>query len=84
MKSYDYRNSIEFLRTNVFIDDSDFPFVYSQKVNLDNLDLIGFDKTSSLPFLGGNNKSNKTVHFFLDDYKFDEVWKNPQNKPINY
>ena len=35
--------------------------------------LIGFDKTK----LENTNHLDRMVHFFLYDYKFDRVWKNP-------
>jgi hypothetical protein len=51
------------------------PFVYSQIVNLRGLDLIGFDKTRRIEW--SKKRRAATVHFFLDDYKFDEVWNGP-------
>ena len=35
--------------------------------------LIGFDKTH----LEDNNHLGRMVHFFLYDYRFERVWKNP-------
>ena len=37
--------------------------------------LIGFDKTH----LGDQNHLDRMVHFFLYDYRFERVWKNPDN-----
>ena len=37
--------------------------------------LIGFDKT----YLEDNNHLDRMVHFFLYDYRFERVWKNPDN-----
>jgi len=57
----------------------DMPFVYAQNVQLENIKLIGFNNTK-----GAENASNKikTVHFFLDDYKFDEVWNKPETQLV--
>ena len=38
-----------------------------------DLRLIGFDKTR----LENSNYLDRIVHFFLYDYKFERVWKNP-------
>jgi hypothetical protein len=37
--------------------------------------LIGFDKTH----LEDQNHLDRMVHFFLYDYRFERVWKNPDN-----
>jgi hypothetical protein len=53
------------------------PFVYAQDVQLENLSLIGFNNIKS-----SDSETNKdrTVHFFLDDSKFDEVWNIPERE----
>lgn len=43
--------------------------------DFDDLLLIGFDKTH----LEDNNHLGRMVHFFLYDYRFERVWKNPDN-----
>ena len=43
--------------------------------DFDDLLLIGFDKTH----LEDNNHLDRMVHFFLYDYRFERVWKNPDN-----
>ncbi|MBE6914907.1 MAG: DUF4417 domain-containing protein, partial [Ruminococcaceae bacterium] len=43
--------------------------------DFDELLLIGFDKTH----LEDNNHLDRMVHFFLYDYRFERVWKNPDN-----
>ena len=43
--------------------------------DFDDLLLIGFDKTH----LEDQNHLNRMVHFFLYDYRFERVWKNPDN-----
>ncbi|GHT80941.1 hypothetical protein FACS1894125_0720 [Actinomycetota bacterium] len=66
------RNMVPFL-------DGSNPFIYKQNVDLGDLSLIGYSQTSTLPLLGGGIKKNtKTVHFFLDDYRFEEVWSTPE------
>lgn len=41
----------------------------------ENLLLIGFDRTK----IEDNNNVDRMVHFFLYDYKFERVWKTPDN-----
>lgn len=43
--------------------------------DFDDLLLIGFDKTH----LEDQNHLDRMVHFFLYDYRFERVWKNPDN-----
>ena len=43
--------------------------------DFDDLLLIGFDKTH----LEDQNHLGRMVHFFLYDYRFERVWKNPDN-----
>lgn len=43
--------------------------------DFDDLLLIGFDKTH----LEDNNHLDRMVHFFLYDYRFERVWKNPDS-----
>ncbi len=49
------------------------PKFEAQKDDFDDLRLIGFDKTK----LENTNHLDRMIHFFLYDYKFDRVWKNP-------
>lgn len=46
-----------------------------QPGDFDDLLLIGFDKTH----LEDQNHLNRMVHFFLYDYRFERVWKNPDS-----
>jgi hypothetical protein len=55
----------------------DMPFVYSQEVKLNELSLIGFSNIKSCE---QEFNKKKTVHFFLDDHKFDEVWNRPEQE----
>ena len=76
MKSIDYRNDPLFLRNMFFMTgEFDLPFLYRQSVSLDNLDFISFDHARNPTNV--ESAAKKTVHFFIDDYKFDEVWNNP-------
>ena len=81
MKSQDYRDDYRFMRRNVPFLESEAPFIYKQNVDLEDLQLIGYNQTSTLPVLGGGaQKTAKTVHFFLDDYRFEDVWSDPQRQ----
>ena len=72
MKSVDFRNDPMFLR-NQFARDGTFemPIIKKTKLDLDNIELIGYDKLSE-------GQKEKIVHFFLDDYKFEVLWKDPE------
>ena len=72
MKSEEYRNNPMFLR-NQFSRDGTFeiPRIRKMKLDLDNIELIGYDKLNTM-------ETGKIVHFFLDDYKFDVLWKDPE------
>ena len=72
MKSVDFRNDPMFLR-NQFARDGTFemPVIKKAKLDLDNIELIGYDKLSE-------GQKEKIVHFFLDDYKFEVLWKDPE------
>ena len=60
-----------FLR-NHFIGEGAFemPKIKKEEVDLENIELVGYDKLSS-------SKDNQIVHFFLDDYKFEVMWNDP-------
>ena len=57
----------QFERTGTF----EIPLIHKDEVSLENLSLIGYDKVSS-------GKNDQVVHFFLDDYKFESRWNNPE------
>ena len=76
-ENYKYRTS-PFLLRNQFNGKGKFqiPVVPKFKAREDDftdLRLIGFDKTK----LESNNYLDRIVHFFLYDYKFERVWRNP-------
>jgi len=56
----------------------DMPLVYAQDVILDEISLIGFNNIKSEETTAKGR--SKTVHFFLDDHKFDEVWNKPERE----
>ena len=71
MTSLEFRNDAMFLR-NHFIGEGAFemPKIKKEEVDLENIELVGYDKLSS-------SKDNQIVHFFLDDYKFEVMWNDP-------
>ena len=71
MTSLEFRNDPMFLR-NHFIGEGTFemPKIKKEEVDLENIELVGYDKLSS-------SKNNQIVHFFLDDYKFEVMWNDP-------
>ena len=78
-ENYNYRTSQALLR-NQFPGKGklQIPIIPKFEVkpgDFDDLLLIGFDKTH----LEDNNHLNRMVHFFLYDYRFERVWKNPDN-----
>lgn len=72
MKSEEFRNNPMFLR-NQFKGDGVFeiPIIEKEELKLENVELIGYDKLSE-------NETDKIVHFFLDDYKFEVMWNDPE------
>lgn len=78
-ENYNYRTSQTLLR-NQFPGEGKLkipiiPKFEAKAGDFDDLLLIGFDKTH----LEDNNHLNRMVHFFLYDYRFERVWKNPDN-----
>jgi len=57
----------------------DMPFVYAQDVELNGISLVAFNNIKSKETAANKNK---TVHFFLDDHKFDEVWNIPERELV--
>ena len=75
MTSEAFRNQALFLRNQlkgegVF----EIPTVKKQHVNVETVTLIGYDhvKAEETEF------THAIVHFFLDDYKFEVLWNNPE------
>ncbi len=72
MTSETFRRNPLFLRNqfeaeNVF----DMPIIRKDDISLENLGLIGYDK------LNGKD-TDRIVHFFLDDYKFQVLYNDPE------
>ena len=72
MTSEEFRTNPLFLR-NQFKTDGVFeiPKIEKEEIGLENVELIGYDKL-------GEKESDKFVHFFIDDYKFESMWNNPE------
>ena len=77
-----YYNSIERRNNQLFLRNSyekdgkySFPLLKKQKLELDNINLISYSDTR-------NNESekntNKGVHFFIDDYRFEGIYNHPE------
>ena len=78
-ENYNYRTSQTLLR-NQFPGPGKLkipviPRFQEKPGDFDDLLLIGFDKTN----LEDQNHLDRMVHFFLYDYRFERVWKNPDN-----
>lgn len=78
-ENYNYRTSQALLR-NQFpgkgkLQIPIIPKFEARAGDFDDLLLIGFDKTN----LEDNNHLDRMVHFFLYDYRFERVWKHPDN-----
>lgn len=71
MTSIEFRNDPMFLR-NQFKPDGTFemPKIKKDKISLENIELVGYDKLN-------DSNDDQIVHFFLDDYKFEVMWKDP-------
>ena len=77
MTSEKFRTNPMFLR-NHFPGDGVFeiPKIKKEEIDLENIGLIGYDRLSE-------NKTNKIVHFFLDDYKFEAIWDSETGLNLN-
>ena len=78
-ENYNYRTSQTLLR-NQFpgkgkLQIPIIPKFVERLGDFDDLLLIGFDKTH----LEDQNHLDRMVHFFLYDYRFERVWKNPDS-----
>ena len=78
-ENYNYRTSQTLLR-NQFPGSGKLqipiiPRFHSKPGDFDDLLLIGFDKAN----LEDVNHLDRMVHFFLYDYRFERVWKNPES-----
>lgn len=81
-ENYNYRTSPLFLR-NEFKGDGKWQIPIISKPDIDlsvneDLRLIGFDKVKT----DKDEHYDRIVHFFLYDYKFEDIWTNP-DKYVN-
>ncbi len=76
MKSYEFRNNPLFLR-NEFetVGKWQLPLIRKQKLNLSDIQLIAISDTK---YNDSEANRKKGVHFFVDDYKFEIAYKNPE------
>ncbi len=72
MKSIEFRTNPMFLR-NQFKGEGVFeiPQLKIDGIDLEEIELIGYDKLCE-------NETEAIVHFFMDDYKFEVMWKDPE------
>lgn len=76
MNSVEMRGNILFSRNSFqTIGKWQMPLVERQSIDLDKVDLIAYSDIRS-----NDNEVNrqKGVHFFIDDYRFEGVYKNPE------
>lgn len=50
------------------------PLVKKQEISLEDVKLIGYDKVNQ------SDDYKSIVHFFLDDYRFESIYNNPEKK----
>lgn len=76
VENFNYRTDPLFLRNEYNSNETwAMPIVPKTNIALKNdLRLIGFDKVKN----GKDNHYQRIVHFFLYDYKFESIWKNPE------
>lgn len=76
MKSIEFRNSPLFLR-NEFetMGKYQLPLIKKQQLDLSDVKLIAISDTK---YNDKEENRKKGVHFFVDDYKFESVYRNPE------
>ncbi|MBR5991614.1 MAG: DUF4417 domain-containing protein [Clostridia bacterium] len=81
MKSTDFRNSNLFLR-NEFEGSGiyGFPVIKKQELDLSNIELISCSDISVRDTLN----LHKGVHFFVDDFRFNSIYNNPERSLEKY
>ncbi|MBU5469812.1 DUF4417 domain-containing protein [Falcatimonas sp. MSJ-15] len=76
MKSFMYRNDPLFLRNEFETDGKwEIPLIKKRDVELSNVNLIAISDTK---YNDREENRRRGVHFFVDDYKFENVYKNPE------
>ena len=78
--NYEYRTDPLFLR-NQFLGNGawqipNIPNCILTAEELDGLRLIGYDRAKN----GNDAHFNRMVHFFLYDYKFEDIWTAPEKR----
>lgn len=76
LTSREFRNNPMFLR-NQFKSDNQLgiPIIKKQHVDFENINLIGYSQISP-----NQDYYDSFVHFFMDDYKFEALWNNPEKR----
>ena len=76
MKSFNFRNNPLFLR-NEFetMGRYQLPLIKKQQLDLSDIKLIAISDTK---YNDRDENRKKGVHFFVDDYKFESVYRNPE------
>ena len=75
LTSEEFRSNPMFLRNQFKTEGTfDIPIITNQKIDLSKISLIGYDQTKP------DDKENKEgfVHFFLNYYKFEVIWNDPE------
>lgn len=76
MKSFMYRNDPLFLRNEFETDGKwEIPLIKKRDVELSNVNLIAISDTK---YNDREENRRRGVHLFVDDYKFENVYKNPE------
>ena len=81
MKSKLFRNDPLFLRNEFDVEGKwGFPIVRRQALDLDGIELIACSDVSSKD----TKNLHKGVHFFVDDYRFENTYNHPENALKRY
>ena len=76
MTTFEVRNTDLFLRNSFQVTGKfELPVVMKQRIDLSSVKLIAYSDTHRTD--SPVNKS-KGVHFFIDDYRFDGIYRNPE------
>lgn len=82
LHSYDFRNNMRFLRNGYVSKELlDIPCVYKQKIELENIKLLACSHTKAHE---DEKYRQYGVHFYVDDYRFDRVYTNPDKTFYKY
>ena len=76
MTSVEMRSDELFKRNKFYVDGRwQMPVIERQEIDLENVQLIAY---SDIRSNDNKNNRNKGVHFFVDDYRFEGVYRNPE------